>query len=305
MARRRESRPSHYSRSARLGELLREILASELARLDDDRLELASVTGVETSVELSQATVYISALDDEVATVAGRRSSEMRPLPSLSEAGRTARAGRTHVVDWHQVWIPRRRVPGRSYPASLSLARTPKRARSDSRPRRTHCRMEVTARWRNVRSECASSRAERRRSMTRSLLDSSGSLAPSGTRTSILPHEEEKERMVRRGWTKAPDSVHGPMHARVAVVTRHPAASECATATIAAGPRRRAWRVRVRHALTSSAPAAIDALQGYQGKASAPSIAPACTAASTAATTSDGRSSIRSVPPGDSGILVP
>lgn len=70
MARNRGSRSSHYSRSARLGELLREILASELARLDDDRLELASVTGVETSVELSWATVYISALDDEAASSA-------------------------------------------------------------------------------------------------------------------------------------------------------------------------------------------------------------------------------------------
>ena len=97
MARRRESRPSNYSRSARLGELLREILASELARLDDDRLELASVTGVETSVELSQATVYISALDDEAATVALEafeehrlhlkqavaRSSAVRKVPDL------------------------------------------------------------------------------------------------------------------------------------------------------------------------------------------------------------------------------
>lgn len=97
MARRRDSRPSHYSRSARLGELLREIVASELARLDDDRLELASVTGVETSVELSRATVYVSALDDEAASAALEaleehrtqlkqavaRSAAMRRVPDL------------------------------------------------------------------------------------------------------------------------------------------------------------------------------------------------------------------------------
>lgn len=70
MARSRSSRPSRYSRSARLGELLREIVASEMGQLDDDRLSLASVTGVETSVELSRATVYISALDDDVASEA-------------------------------------------------------------------------------------------------------------------------------------------------------------------------------------------------------------------------------------------
>lgn len=100
MARRRESRPSHYSRSARLGELLREIVASELARVDDHRLELASVTGVETSVELSRATVYISALDDEAASAALEaleehrlqlkqavaRSSAVRRVPDLSFA---------------------------------------------------------------------------------------------------------------------------------------------------------------------------------------------------------------------------
>lgn len=78
MARSRSSRPSRYSRSARLGELLREIVASEMAQLDDDRLALASVTGVETSVELSRATVYISALDDEAAAEALEALEEHR-----------------------------------------------------------------------------------------------------------------------------------------------------------------------------------------------------------------------------------
>ncbi len=78
MARNRASRPSRYSRSARLGELLREILASELALLDDNRLELVSVTGVETSAELSRASVYISALDDEAASAALEALEEHR-----------------------------------------------------------------------------------------------------------------------------------------------------------------------------------------------------------------------------------
>ncbi|WP_420637586.1 30S ribosome-binding factor RbfA [Candidatus Poriferisocius sp.] len=78
MARRRSSRPSHYSRSARLGELLREIVASEMAEIDDDRLALASITGVETSVELSRATVFISALDDEAAALALEALEEHR-----------------------------------------------------------------------------------------------------------------------------------------------------------------------------------------------------------------------------------
>ena len=78
MARRRASRPTHYSRSARLGELLREILASELAHLDDERLDLVSVTGVETSAELSRATVYVSALDAEEAPAALEALEEHR-----------------------------------------------------------------------------------------------------------------------------------------------------------------------------------------------------------------------------------
>ena len=100
MARSRASRPSHYSRSARLGELLREIIASELARLDDDRLELASITGVQTSAELSRAVVYISVLDDEAAEGALEaleehrswlkqglaRSASVRKVPELAFA---------------------------------------------------------------------------------------------------------------------------------------------------------------------------------------------------------------------------
>jgi ribosome-binding factor A len=58
-----------YARTARLNELLREILADELERLDDERLELVTVTGVEVDAGLDHAVVYYSALlagdDDE------------------------------------------------------------------------------------------------------------------------------------------------------------------------------------------------------------------------------------------------
>lgn len=90
VARSRASRPSGYSRSARLGELLRETVASELARLEDDRLELASITSVDTSVELSRATVYISVLDDEAATAALEALEELRPQLKQAVARSTA-----------------------------------------------------------------------------------------------------------------------------------------------------------------------------------------------------------------------
>lgn len=55
---------SRYPRSARVNELLREVLATALEKVEDDdpRLELVTVTGVETDDDLRHATVYFSAL---------------------------------------------------------------------------------------------------------------------------------------------------------------------------------------------------------------------------------------------------
>src|SRR5262245_51807900 len=60
-----------YARTARLNELLREILGEELERLDDERLEFVTISGVEVDPGLEHAVVYFSALageegDDEV-----------------------------------------------------------------------------------------------------------------------------------------------------------------------------------------------------------------------------------------------
>ncbi len=51
-----------YPRSARVNELLREAIADELERLSDPRLALVTITGVEATNDLRQATVYYSAL---------------------------------------------------------------------------------------------------------------------------------------------------------------------------------------------------------------------------------------------------
>lgn len=53
-----------YPRTARLNELLREILADELERLDDDRLALVTVTAVEVDPDLRHASVYVSTLGE-------------------------------------------------------------------------------------------------------------------------------------------------------------------------------------------------------------------------------------------------
>jgi ribosome-binding factor A len=51
-----------YERIARVNEVVREVLGDELERLSDPRLGLFTVTGVDVSPDLRQATVYYSAL---------------------------------------------------------------------------------------------------------------------------------------------------------------------------------------------------------------------------------------------------
>jgi len=51
-----------YERTARVNEVVREVLAEELERLADAQLGFITVTGVEVTPDLRQATVYYSAL---------------------------------------------------------------------------------------------------------------------------------------------------------------------------------------------------------------------------------------------------
>src|SRR5262245_30855618 len=54
-----------YPRSARVGETLREIIAEELVRIDDERLSLVTITGIEVDDELNRAHVYFDSLTGE------------------------------------------------------------------------------------------------------------------------------------------------------------------------------------------------------------------------------------------------
>ena len=96
MARRRSNRTREYQRSARLNELLREIIAEELERVDDDRLDWVSVVSVEVDNELTKARVYLSSLEeneDEIIKVLSEyrgqfrkvigRSARIRSVPDL------------------------------------------------------------------------------------------------------------------------------------------------------------------------------------------------------------------------------
>lgn len=94
---RRWSTPSRYPRTARINEVLREVIAEVLEReVDDDpRLELVTITDVETSTDLAHATVYFSALSanaslGEVATALDERRHVLQ-----AAVGRNVRMKRT------------------------------------------------------------------------------------------------------------------------------------------------------------------------------------------------------------------
>lgn len=103
MARRtgRSSGAAHqYPRTARLNELLREIIATELERVEDERVEMVTVVGVETDPEMRVATVYYDSLagpdgDEEVlAALADARVQLQKAV------GRQARTKRVPVLSF-------------------------------------------------------------------------------------------------------------------------------------------------------------------------------------------------------------
>lgn len=95
MARPRNQGPRRYPRMARVNELLREILGDALERLDDDRLELVTITAVDCDPDLRHAKVYVDSLggpeeDDALLEALG----EVRPRLQAAIA-RQARLKRT------------------------------------------------------------------------------------------------------------------------------------------------------------------------------------------------------------------
>jgi len=64
-----------YPRTARVGEVLREVIAEELERsgADDARLVLVTVTGVDVDPDLRHATVWLSSLGEGAAEALAER----------------------------------------------------------------------------------------------------------------------------------------------------------------------------------------------------------------------------------------
>lgn len=79
--RRREKRaPAAYPRTARVNEVLREVVAEALERLadTDDRLRLLTVTSVDITPDLSRATVYLSSLPAAAIEALGEQRTQLQ-----------------------------------------------------------------------------------------------------------------------------------------------------------------------------------------------------------------------------------
>ena len=85
----------HYPRTARVNELLREIIGDELERIDDPRLELVSVTGIEVNPELTSALVYYSSLGGAESDPVVLEALAERRVRLQAAIGRQARLRRT------------------------------------------------------------------------------------------------------------------------------------------------------------------------------------------------------------------
>ena len=62
-------------RMRRVNESVRQVLAEAMVELKDPRIGLVTVTGVETSPDLRQATVYVSVLGSEKKRAASLRGT--------------------------------------------------------------------------------------------------------------------------------------------------------------------------------------------------------------------------------------
>jgi ribosome-binding factor A len=85
-------------RTARLGELLREIIGDELGRIDDERLELTTVTSVDVDADLNRAIVYFDSLSGEAGDPSVLEAFGQHRIRLQGAIGRQMRARKTPIL---------------------------------------------------------------------------------------------------------------------------------------------------------------------------------------------------------------
>lgn len=87
-------------RTVRLGELLREVVAEELERIDDSRLELVSVTSVDVDADLNRAIVYYDSVAGEAGDPEVLEGFAACRVRLQSAVGRQIHARKTPVLQF-------------------------------------------------------------------------------------------------------------------------------------------------------------------------------------------------------------
>jgi ribosome-binding factor A len=107
------SSPRRYPRTARLNEVMLEVLADELERLSDPRLGFVTLTGVDVNRDLSKANVYYS-------TLGGTSVAASETNPDATAAALESAASHLRAVLGRQVRV--KSVPKLSFVPDPAIA---------------------------------------------------------------------------------------------------------------------------------------------------------------------------------------
>ena len=103
MSRARRPAPSsthRYPRTARLNTSLREILADELTRIDDERLDLVTITAIDVDAELNRAIVFFDSLDGPAGDVDILDALNSHRVRLQGSVARQIRAKKTPILSF-------------------------------------------------------------------------------------------------------------------------------------------------------------------------------------------------------------
>ena len=129
--RRRPASTPRYPRRVRLNVSLREVIADELVRIDDERLTFVTITAIDVDNEMNRAIVYYDSLageegDDDILEALGEHRVRLQ-----AAVGREVRAKRTPILSFRPDEVIRsaerierilRSDEGRSRPAAEPTA---------------------------------------------------------------------------------------------------------------------------------------------------------------------------------------
>ncbi len=99
---RRRTAPSQhrYPRTARLNESLREVIADELTRIDDERLDLVTITAIDVDPEMNRAIVYFDSLAGEEGDEVILEVLAEHRVRIQSAVGKQVRAKKTPILSF-------------------------------------------------------------------------------------------------------------------------------------------------------------------------------------------------------------